>query len=316
MILCCGEALIDMLPGETAAGEPAFAPHAGGSVFNTAIALGRLGAPAGFLSGLSSDLFGDMLRLQLAESRVDTSHVVTSGRPTTLAFVRLADGQANYAFHDENTAGRMLTVADMPAIGVSVGALFFGGISLVAEPCGSAYEALMAREHGKRVTMLDPNIRPDFIADAAAHRARMTRMIAMADIVKFSDEDLRWLGNDGNGDAIAAAWIEQGPKLLIVTHGRLGATAYTKRSRIAVPSVAVEVADAVGAGDTFNAGILTTLLERGRLDKDALTGLPDAEVTAALSLAAAAAAVTVSRTGANPPWRHELIGHQGVGAAV
>ncbi len=106
MILSCGEALIDMLPRETTLGEPAFSPYAGGAVFNTAIALGRLGVPSGFFTGLSTDLFGEILDQTLAASKVDTSLCARSGRPTTLAFVKLVDGQATYAFYDENTAGR------------------------------------------------------------------------------------------------------------------------------------------------------------------------------------------------------------------
>ena len=171
MILCCGEALIDMLPRTSTAGEPAFSPYAGGAVFNTAIALGRLGVPAGFFSGLSSDLFGIQLKEALAASHVDTAYAHVSPRPTTLAFVRLKDGQATYTFYDENTAGRMLTVDDLPVLGDDVEAMLFGAISLISEPAGSAYEALMARERQGRVMMLDPNIRPNFIPDKAARAA-------------------------------------------------------------------------------------------------------------------------------------------------
>ena len=114
MILACGEALIDMLPRRTEAGETAFAPYAGGAVFNTAIALGRLGAPSGFLSGLSTDLFGEILTESLTASKVDSSLAIRSARPTTLAFVKLTDGHATYSFYDENTAGRMLTPDDLP----------------------------------------------------------------------------------------------------------------------------------------------------------------------------------------------------------
>ncbi|KPP86231.1 MAG: fructokinase, partial [Rhodobacteraceae bacterium HLUCCO07] len=188
MILACGEALIDMLPRQTAAGEDAFAPYAGGAVFNTAIALGRLGAPAGFFCGISRDFLGQILRDKLSESGVNSSACVISDRPCTVAFVKLVDGQATYAFYDENTAGRMLTEADLPATDAQ--ALFFGGISLVAEPCGSAYEAFMLREAPTRVTMIDPNVRPGFITDPAAYRARIDRMLAAADIIKLSDEDL------------------------------------------------------------------------------------------------------------------------------
>ena len=137
MILCCGEALIDMLPRETAAGETAFLPLAGGSVFNSAIALGRLNVPTGFFSGLSSDFFGEVLRDALARSNVDYSYSAISDRPTTLAFVRLVDGQARYAFYDENTALRMLSGRDDTVIEVNVTGLLFGCIRILSGPCGT-----------------------------------------------------------------------------------------------------------------------------------------------------------------------------------
>lgn len=304
MILACGEALIDMLPRKSEGGEDAFAPYAGGAVFNTAVALGRLGAPAGFFSGLSSDLFGDLLRKQLADSRVDASPAHISARPTTLAFVRLVHGQATYAFYDENTAGRMLTAADLPDI--TAEALFFGGISLVGEPCGTAYEALMMREAAKTVTMIDPNIRPGFITDAAAYRARIERMTAAADIVKLSDEDLHWLMGDGDIATLARGLIERGTRLVCITEGAKGATAYTATQTVFVPATPVTVADTVGAGDTFNAGLLASLHRAGALTKDRIATLDRATIEAALGLGVTAAAITVSRAGANPPWDHEL----------
>jgi fructokinase len=306
MILCCGEALIDMLPRETTRGESAFAPYPGGAVFNTAIALGRLGAPVEFFSGLSTDLFGDMLRRTLAESGVGTRYAPLSARPTTLAFVKLTNGQAKYVFYDENTAGRLLAEADLPVLDDDVSAMLFGAISLIPEPCGSAYEALMRREHATRVTMLDPNIRPNFIADAAAHRARMMRMVAMADIVKLSDEDLAWFGETGDTGDIARRWLGLGPKLILVTRGGDGATGYCATATVSVPARRVEVVDTVGAGDTFNAGVLAALDERGLLTKDAIAQIGEDDIRAALDLGVRAAAVTVSRAGANPPWRGEL----------
>ena len=172
MILCCGEALIDMLPRETNNGEAAFAPYAGGAVHNTSIALGRLGAKPGLFTGLSSDLFGKILLDGLNASGVETAACAISDRPTTLAFVTLTNGQAEYAFYDEGTAGRMLAMADIPDIDDNVSALFFGGISLAVEPCAKTYETLCVREAGKRTIMIDPNIRPGFITDEAAFRAR------------------------------------------------------------------------------------------------------------------------------------------------
>lgn len=306
MILCCGEALIDMLPRETLAGEQAFAPYVGGAVFNTAIALGRLGTGVGFFSGLSTDLFGRKLSEALERSNVDVSRVRFSPRPTTLAFVHLTDGQAAYTFYDENSAGRMLAEADLPALDASVQALHFSCISLVAEPCGSTYEALMHREEGARVIMLDPNIRPGFIPDRERHLARMRRMIARADIVKLSDEDLDWFGETGTGDEIARRWLARGPSLVVLTRGRRGAVAYTRELRVEMPAPQVTVADTVGAGDTFSAGLLTALSERGSLSRPALESLDETTMGQVLRFASACAAVTVSRPGANPPWRREL----------
>jgi len=307
MILCCGEALIDMLPRTTTEGEAAFAPYVGGAVFNTAIALGRLGAPASFFSGLSSDLFGGQFREALGASKVSSTYAHTSPRPTTLAFVRLTNGQATYTFYDENTAGRMLTIDDLPKLGAEIEAMLFGAISLISEPAGSAYEEFMRREHKSRVMMLDPNIRPNFIPDKAKHLRRIREMMAMADIVKLSDEDLNWFDEAGSHEEVVRNWLERGPKLIVVTHGSEGAVGYSKEHKVAVVPQKVKVVDTVGAGDTFNAGILASLHEQGLLTKAAIGSLPEDAIRKALELGAKAAAVTVSRAGANPPWRHEIV---------
>jgi fructokinase len=306
MILCCGEALIDMLPRMTVQGEAAFAPYVGGAVFNSAIALGRLGAPAGFFSGLSSDLFGGQFREALGASKVSSTYAHTSPRPTTLAFVRLTNGQATYTFYDENTAGRMLTIEDLPKLGSEIEAMLFGAISLISEPAGSAYEEFMRREHDSRVMMLDPNIRPNFIPDKAKHLRRIREMMAMADIVKLSDEDLDWFDEAGSHEDVIRNWLDRGPKLIVVTHGAEGAIGYSREHKVTVVPRKVEVVDTVGAGDTFNAGILASLHEQGLLTKAAIGDLSQEAIRKALELGAKAAAVTVSRAGANPPWRHEI----------
>ncbi|MDX8459226.1 carbohydrate kinase family protein [Mesorhizobium humile] len=306
MILCCGEALIDMLPRTTTEGEAAFAPYVGGAVFNSAIALGRLGAPAGFFSGLSSDLFGGQFREALGASKVSSTYAHTSPRPTTLAFVRLTNGQATYTFYDENTAGRMLTVEDLPKLGAEIEAMLFGAISLISEPAGSAYEEFMRREHESRVMMLDPNIRPNFIPDKAKHLRRIREMMAMADIVKLSDEDLKWFDEAGSHEDVVHNWLDRGPKLIVVTHGSEGAVGYSRAHKVTVMPRKVKVVDTVGAGDTFNAGILASLHEQGLLTKAAIGDLPEEAIRKALELGAKAAAVTVSRAGANPPWRNEI----------
>lgn len=307
MILCAGEALIDMLPRQTLTGEAAFAPRPGGAVFNTAVALGRLGVPTGFLCGLSRDLFGQLLVRALAEAGVDTGLCPRLDRPTTLAFVTLEDGQARYAFHDENTALRALTPADLRPLPQGVTALFLGGISLVSEPCGSAFAALAEPgAAGDRVVMLDPNIRPGFVRDEPAYRTRLARLMARVDIVKLSDEDLRWLAPGRPEGAAIAALQAAGPALVLLTRGAAGAEAYHAGGVVQVPAVPVRVADTVGAGDTFNAGVLAGLTRAGVLERAALRVLAPEVLAGALHLGVRAAAVTVSRPGADPPWAQEL----------
>lgn len=307
MILSCGEALIDMLPRTSTAGEACFAPYAGGAVFNTAIALGRLGAPSAFFSGVSNDMLGEILADSLTASRVDTRYLARSGRPTTVAFVKLVNGQATYAFYDEGTAGRMLSLDQLPTLPPEVTTLFLGGISLVNDPAASTYEALQARESAARVTMIDPNIRPGFIAGKEAqYRARIERMVARADIVKLSDEDLHWLEGQGDLTTLARGILARGPKVVFITEGAKGARAVTATQDRFVAATPVTVVDTVGAGDTFNAGVLAALSQAGALTKAGVAALDAATLDAALSLGTRAAAVTVSRAGANPPWSHEL----------
>ena len=307
MILSCGEALIDLLPRISTEGEACFAPYAGGAVFNTAIALGRLGAPSAFFSGISTDMLGEILTDTLAASKVDTQYCARSGRPTTVAFVKLVNGQATYAFYDEGTAGVTLGLGDLPTLPTNISTLFVGGISLVNDPAAATYEALQLRESAARVTMIDPNIRIGFIAGKEVpYRARIERMIARADIVKLSDEDLHWLRGDGDLTALARSIVAQGPKLVFITEGASGARAVTAtQNRFAAGQKAI-VADTVGAGDTFNAGALCALHEAGALTKARIAAVTDAELDAALDLGNRAAAITVSRPGANPPWRNEL----------
>ena len=302
MILSCGEALIDMLPRTSTLGEASFAPYAGGAVMNTAIALGRLGSASSFLTGLSRDLMGDVLRATLAASNVNLDHAVVSDRPTTLAFVKLTDGSASYFFYDENTAGRMMTPADMPVLPATIRAYFTGGIWLAVEPCGTALETMMAREAPARVAMIDPNVRPGFVSDRAAFTARIDRMIAMADIVKLSDEDALWL----YGSVDPAALLAKGPSVVLITEGASGATAYTARGAVQVAAPKITVADTVGAGDTFNAGFLAALDRADLLSKPDVANLSDQALREALSLGVRAAAITCARPGANPPWAHEM----------
>ena len=301
MILCAGESLIDLVPD-----HGCFRPLAGGSVYNTAIALGRLDEPVAYLWPISTDPFGEMLLQPLAEAGVDTGLCPRTDRLTTLAVVTLSGGEARYSFYDEGSAGRMLAPSDIPALLDAVQALFAGGISLVPDPCGAAIEALIAR-HGDRLpVMLDPNIRPFFIADPDAYRARLWRLMGRADIVKLSGDDLDWLYPGLAPEDAARRVLALGPRLVLQTGGAAGARAHWAGDTVMVPAIRTTVADTIGAGDTFNAGVLASLRRQGVLDKHGLAALSADQIAAALTFGAQAAAVTVSRPGANPPWAHEM----------
>jgi len=293
-----------------AAGQNAegYVPLAGGAIFNTAISLGRLEVPVALVSGVSNDLFGAQLVDELAASRVRTDLLIRSNQPTTLAFVKLTDGAAQYTFYDENSAGRMIAPDQFPQTDAGFDVVYFGGISLCAEPAASAYESFALAASRNALMMIDPNIRESFIEDETLYRARLDRMMGAADVVKISDEDLHWIVP---GDADLPAKVAQiqslGVRVVILTKGSDGAQAFVGGTCVAqVKPPVVEVVDTVGAGDTFNAGFLARLHQLGVLSKDCLDDWSDAELTQALDYAARVAAITVQRAGANPPHLGEL----------
>ena len=306
MIVCCGEALIDMLPRVTTAGENAYLPMNGGSIFNTAIALGRLGIATGYFSGLSTDFFGESLQQGLRDSHVDLRYTKIQNLPTMLAFVKLENGQARYSFFDENSANRMLTKKDLPKLKADVTALHFGSISLINEPGASTHAALMKRECKTRVICLDPNIRPSVIQKKAPYLKLLKSLIPLADILKISDEDVKWITGGSDFAGAAKKWLKLGPKVVIITKGGEGVEAFSPHFHIKKPAVKVDVVDTVGAGDTFTAGLLASLERAGALKKAKLAAIDEATLAACLDFAARAAAITCSRAGANPPWKHEM----------
>lgn len=306
MILCAGECLIDMLPrkmGDQAVLEPV----AGGAVMNTAVGLGRQGVQVEFLSGLSNDQFGRVIEAHLQDSQVGLTHMVRSDRPTTLAFVDFSDGVVSYDFYDENTAGRMITKDDLPDLSTKTQALFCGGISLISTPAADAYAELVEK-NADRLVMIDPNIRPSYIKDEPAFRARLVRMLGFADIVKTSDEDLEWLfPNAKNIDDAISEMLALGPKVVLFTEGSKGATAYRDgKPAVFVPSEKVDVVDTVGAGDTFNAGFLTSLYDQGLLSKMQFGVVTEDQLSAALAYAGKCAGFSVQQVGAQPPRREDV----------
>lgn len=306
MILCCGEALMDMLPIEAKDGRPGFAPAVGGSVFNTAIALGRLGADVQFHSKISTDDLGRQLVAALKNSKVGTDAIVDSELPCPLAMVHLTDGHARYQFYDDGTAAQDFTPEDHLGLPAQMQAAFFGGISLLGHRSGPYYQQLMGRVAEKVPVMLDPNIRPNFVQDELAYRTTLEQLFAHVHILKVSDEDLAWIAKERNLTTTLDYLFDLGPKLILITKGGDGIDAFSKNLRVEVPSVPTNVVDTVGAGDTFSAGFLCALQDQNLFGH--LANISQEQLVDAVKLGAQAASVTVSRHGANPPWRHELLG--------
>jgi fructokinase len=305
MILVGGEALVDLVPGPaTRPGEPGpLLPLPGGGPYNVAITLGRLGAPVRFLSRLSTDGFGDMLLHRLQLSGVDTSTVQRGPEPTTLAVAGIsADGSAKYSFYVEGTADR--EVRHPGPLPEDVTIVSLGTLSLVLEPGASQYERLL-REH-RGLTVVDPNIRPVLITDPDAYRARFRSWLPDIGLLKLSIEDAAWLA-DGDPHRAARDWLEKGPAAVVMTRGADGIVALTSAGdEVRVPTPPAAVVDTIGAGDTVHGALLYWLHNAGITTPDVLRDVAAEEWRKALTFAASAAAVTVSRAGAEPPYAAEL----------
>ncbi|WP_137990073.1 carbohydrate kinase family protein [Streptomyces vilmorinianum] len=299
MIVVAGESLIDLVPDGAAAPLSPLLPRPGGGPYNTAVALGRLGADVAFCSRVSTDAFGEALIDGLRAAGVSDGLVQRGPEPTTLAVASVGpDGSARYGFYVEGTADRLFALPER--LPDEVRALAFGTCSLALEPGASAYEALLRRESERgALTLLDPNIRPGLIPDADAYRERFAGWLPYVSLLKLSEEDMGWLGGT------PAQWLGHGPSAVVLTRGAVGLTVFTPSYEVSVAAVRVRVADTIGAGDTVNAALLHGLADRRpeSLDADAWSAL--------LSYAAKAAALTCTRPGAEPPYAEELAGPSG-----
>lgn len=308
MILCCGEALIDFVP---LPGQRAYQPCPGGSIFNIAVGLGRLGVPVGFYCKMSSDFFGDMLLDYLGVNGVDTRLCPKTPAPTMLAIVSLDSGEneePRYSFYAIGSAASNLMVNELPEkLPEGIDALHFGSLALVLEPGASALESLMVRERNEKVISLDPNIRPNMIPDRRVYRQRFESWLPSVNILKLSQVDRSWIYPDLDFDDCLQDWFSRGVDLVIQTRGEKGAEAYTiKGEKASVRTPKVEVADTVGAGDAFLAAVLTFLFEKDLLKKDCLPGLKENQLAECLRFASKAAAINCTRVGADPPYRREV----------
>jgi fructokinase len=302
MIVVGGEALVDLVDE-----QGAVRPVPGGGPFNTAIALGRLGVPVAYLGSLSRDEYGGLLATALTDAGVDMSLVRRSPAPTPLAEVhRQQDGSSTYTFHLTGTSFTDLPPEAVPALPEHAWAIHVGTLALAIDPPAAAYEALIAREAGSRVIVLDPNVRPAVFGDQAAYRTRFERVTALADIVKLSDHDAAWIYPELELDAILERILGLGPRLVAITLGPLGAIAASPDGRARLPAFPVTVADTVGAGDSFGAALLAALVERGAVGPGATRPLDDALLAEAVKFAVTASAITCTRTGAAAPSRAEI----------
>ncbi|GAB1515689.1 carbohydrate kinase family protein [Actinophytocola sp. KF-1] len=308
MIVVGGEALVDLVPAPgTVPGELGpLLPLPGGGPYNVAITAGRLGAPVRFLSRLSTDSFGDALLRRLELSGVDTRMVQRGPEPTTLAVAGIAaDGSARYSFHVEGTADR--EVAHPGPLPPEVEIVSLGTLSLLLEPGASRYEQLL-RDHSGRggLTVVDPNIRPAMVTDATAHRARFASWLPDTGLLKLSIEDAEWLA-DGDAGKAVAEWLGRGPAAVVLTRGADGIAVHTAAGvEVEVPTEPATVVDTIGAGDTVHGALLSWLHNNGITTPETLRTVDSEAWRDALTFAARAASITVSRAGAEPPYAAEL----------
>jgi fructokinase len=295
-VLVVGEALVDLV--QRVDGSVDEAP--GGSPANVALTLGRLGRHPQLLTSLGDDDRGRTVRGWLEDSDVRVVGA-SAGHTSTATAVLDASGAATYEF---DLAWSVDTGLAGPADVVHV-----GSIATVIEPGATEVARLVAERRGSATISFDPNVRPALIDDAAAARARVEQLVALADVVKVSDEDLHWLHPDRSLDEAAAAWLAAGPALVVVTLGGKGAFALSGSARITIPAPKTTVVDTVGAGDTFMGALLDGLIEADLIGADrrrALREIPAGLLERILRRSADAAAITVSRPGADPPTRAEL----------
>jgi len=301
VIVVTGEALVDLV----LARDGSLDGHPGGGPYNVARTIGRLEQPVAYLGRLSTDGFGRRLRDELEADGVGLDSVVATDAPTTLALAELDGmGVARYRFYDTGTSAPGLTLEEASAaLPEQVGTFYVGTLGLVFEPMASTLETLVSRVGDDTLVVLDPNCRPTTIRDAAAYRGRLGRVLARADVMKASEDDLAWL--DPGTDPVTAArrLLAQEHAVALVTLGGDGALAITSEDAVSVPSPRVDVVDTIGAGDAFMGAFLAHWRGRG-LGRGDLGRLD--EVEQAASFACRVAAIVCARAAADPPRLGEL----------
>ncbi|MEI6876359.1 MAG: carbohydrate kinase [Spirochaetota bacterium] len=306
MIVCCGEALIDLVPEGSSGSNWNARP--GGCPYTTAIGLARLGSRTAFIGRVATDFLGDLLVERLRESGVTVDSIARREEPTTLAFVkRDPSGNARYAFYSNGAADRSLLPEDLPSsLDSDAAYLVVGSISTVQEPSGSTIEGFVAREAERRLVSFDPNLRPALISDRAEYQRRFDFIAARSAIVKASDEDLAWRWPDLDAAERPKRLLALGPSLVALTRGAEGALLLTSRHRVELPAFPVEIADTIGAGDTFHAALIHRLEQTGIRKREDLEALDETMLQGLLAYAIAAASLVCTKVGGEPPWAAEV----------
>ena len=311
MYLVCGEALFDFFSENDAGAKVSTVNYraiAGGSPFNVAIGLRRLGIDVALLAGLSTDYLGRRLRQALLEEGVRLDYLQDFDAPTTLAMVAVgADGSPHYSFRGEGCADRQLLPKQLPELDAGVRGLHIGSFSLVVQPIADTLLALVRRESGKRLISLDPNVRLNPEPDIERWRERISTLVEHADLIKVSDEDLNLLYPGLDPQCVIEGWLEHRCQLVFLTRGGQGATVFSRRHGTwSVPASAVVTVDTVGAGDTFQAALIAWLTEQRSDSVEGLQRLSREQIDAMLGFAVSAAALTCGKTGPDLPFRHQL----------
>ena len=292
-----GEVLIDLIPEGSER-----TPIIGGGPANTAKALSKIGIDTQFIDGISSDEYGQMAKDELVTSGIKLDYVKYSDKPTCLAIVSLSDsGSASYEFVIENTATFDFTPDWLPNPQTERPSLLhIGTLATVIEP-GASILFDWAKSVAKVVPVVfDPNVRPAVMNDREKYVMQVERWVSISSAVKVSDEDLKWLYPSLEIDQVVNNWLVKGPSLIVVTYGDKGLAGYRVGEKVSVDSVKVVVADTVGAGDTVGAILVEAIV------KDGLDNLSGVKLEMMLKRAAKAAAITISRSGANPPTLKEI----------
>jgi fructokinase len=311
MYLVCGEALFDFFSEDDASGLASkvnFKAIAGGSPFNVAVGLRRLGVDSALFGGLSTDYLGRRLQRVLQDEGVRPDYLVDFAAPTTLAMVAVgANGSPHYSFRGEGCADRQLNLAHLPVLGPEVRGLHIGSFSLVVQPIGDTLLTLVQRESGKRLISLDPNVRLNPEPNIDLWRERIATLLPLADLIKVSDEDLSLLYPEQDPQRVIEGWLEQRCQIVFLTRGGDGASVFSRQhGNWSVPAASVKIADTVGAGDTFQAALITWLTEHGLDSVEGVQQLAREQIDAMLRFAVQAAALTCSKTGPDLPYRHQL----------